>query len=311
MASKKSSYNERFSFDDPLSKWSTCRSTRNRAFKKLKDARDRDPSLSADMVVEDTDQNEEGNVTVVDDSQEMQDTSMSSSGYADSNIDLIDNTNSESPVNNCKHLQCAEVGTGSLSEWDTNFDECYDIDRDCIEVVNCPQSLENEVVSPEETSLHVQSEAEEVNEPTLENTEQTNPVALLYSNAPITTMCSNVILMKFVMKHRITQEALSDLLKVLQLHLPSPNNAPFTLYHFRKNFTDLQYPVIYHHFCSKCLMPASLETEVCENTLCKSVFSERYSKSNFIEIPIHLQLKCILERKYTFILMHIMSHFLQ
>ena len=33
----KSAYNERFFFDDPLSKWSACRSTRSR-FKKMKTA---------------------------------------------------------------------------------------------------------------------------------------------------------------------------------------------------------------------------------------------------------------------------------
>ena len=60
----------------------------------------------------------------------------------------------------------------------------------------------------------------------------------------------------------------------------------------------LQYPLIYHHFYNKCLIPTSMETEVCENILCKNSFSERYSKSNFIEIPIHLQLQCILVRKY-------------
>ena len=37
------------------------------------------------------------------------------------------------------------------------------------------------------------------------------------------------------MKHRITQEALADLLKVLQLHCPSPNNIPSTVYHFKSS----------------------------------------------------------------------------
>ena len=69
-----------------------------------------------------------------------------------------------------------------------------------------------------------------------------------HKDVEITTMCSRVILMKFVMKHRITQEALADLLQILQLHLPSPNNSPSTTYHFRKEFKDFQYPLIYHHF---------------------------------------------------------------
>jgi len=143
---------------------------------------------------------------------------------------------------------------------------------------------------------HISGNDEDTQNP--ENTVQVDLDALLYSDAQMTTMCSGVIIMKFAMKHRITKEALADLLKVLQLHLPSANNAPPTLHHFKKEFKDLQYPLIYHHFCTKSLMPTSIE-KVSGNTLCKSSFSTHYSKSNFIEIPIHLQLRSILEHKYT------------
>ena len=119
----------------------------------------------------------------------------------------------------------------------------------------------------------------------------------LYESAPITTATSGVLLMKFIMKHRITQEALTDLLKVLQLHCPSPNNLPTTIYYFKKQCKDLYYPINYHYFCSKCLAEVSIESEVCKNSLCESIFKDVHSKSSFIEIPISLQLKCILERK--------------
>ena len=266
----------------------------------MKSTKDGEQSLSADAVTNlDTaySPKEDGNVDSVYDLQEVQGT-LNSSVYADSNSD---NESGLLAVN--KRLQCvhSEVGIGSLSVWDINNDD-EDDDRDCIDVTSYPQSLEYEVVSPEETPSYVQAEEEgdEEDMQNLENSDQVHQGAQLYSHAPITTMCSRVILMKFIMKHRITQEALADLLQVLQLHLPSPNNAPSTLYHFRKEFKDLQYPLIYHHFCNKCLMPASMETEVCENILCKSSFSERHS--NFIEIPIHLQLQCILERKHTYLL---------
>ena len=121
----------------------------------------------------------------------------------------------------------------------------------------------------------------------------------LYKDAPITTaQSSSVLLMKFIMKHRITQEALSDLLKVLQLHCPTPNNFPSTVYHFKKQFKDFQHPINYHYFCSKCLAEVSTESEVCDT--CKSSLIEVDAKSSFIEVPINLQLKCILERKHTF-----------
>ena len=122
----------------------------------------------------------------------------------------------------------------------------------------------------------------------------------LYRDAPISTASSSVLLMKFIMKHRITQEALTDLLKVLKLHCPSPNNLPSTVYHFKKQFKDLQYPIIYHYFCSKCLAEVSTESTVCNNTFCKSTLTEPHTKSSFIEVPIDLQLKCILERKHIY-----------
>ena len=279
-ADMKSSYNERFSFDDPMSKWSACRSTRARATKKSKKATDAD-ELSTDLAAD---------AAAKDPGLQEVEGTLNSPANTDSHTDfqeLVQNcTDRESDLlaeNKCAHSVC------NVNNDDDEHDESF------INVTNYPQSMEYEVVSPEETPLYMLAEEDEED---VQNLENSNQEAQLYSGAPITTMCSRIILMKFTMKHRITQEALADLLQILQLHLPSPNNVPSTLYHFRKEFKALQYPLIYHHFCNECLMPTSMETEVCENILCKNSFSERHSKSNFIEIPIHLQLQCILECKY-------------
>ena len=206
----KASYNERYSFDDPLSKWSACRSTRARATKKLKSDRDGEQSSDAVYVA---------NLDIA--------CSPKGDGIVDSVISCdmqeVEATVSQSAVN--KRLQCvhSELGIGSMSVWDINDDDDDDDTRDYIDVTEYPQLLEYEVVSPEETSSYAQAEGDEEDMQNLENSDQVHQDASLYIDAPISSMCSRVILMKFVMKHRITQEALADLLQVLQLHLPSPN----------------------------------------------------------------------------------------
>ena len=47
---------------------------------------------------------------------------------------------------------------------------------------------------------------------------------MLFSGAPITTTSSIVLILSFVMKYKLTQEALRDLVAVIEAHCPRPNN---------------------------------------------------------------------------------------
>ena len=80
---------------------------------------------------------------------------------------------------------------------------------------------------------------------------------LLYKEASITTAASNVLLMKYAMKHKFSWEAITDLLQIVKLHCPSPNNVPSSLFYFKKHFKDLQYPIKHLYFCSTCLSEVS------------------------------------------------------
>ena len=51
----------------------------------------------------------------------------------------------------------------------------------------------------------------------------TNSSALLYDGSQQTVSASSVLVLQFKMKHKLTQEALGDLLELLKLHCPSPN----------------------------------------------------------------------------------------
>jgi len=95
------------------------------------------------------------------------------------------------------------------------------------------------------------------------------------------------VIMKYAIKHNLTMDALTDLLQLVKLHCPSPNNIPSTLFLFKKHFQELQYPVIYHDYCNSCLMEISDNSEVCSNQECCTV---NKSVSSFIELPVRLQL---------------------
>ena len=56
----------------------------------------------------------------------------------------------------------------------------------------------------------------------------------IYKDVVLTHNQSLVLLMSFVMKHQLTDEALSDFLKIMNLHLP--NVVPKTKYLFYKKF---------------------------------------------------------------------------
>lgn len=169
-----------------------------------------------------------------------------------------------------------------------------------VSLANNPQSLEFDLIAA--TAEPVQAEFEEDDkdsELTTTIEEPYNQQELLYMEASITTAASSVLMMKYVMKHKLSWEALADLLQIVKLHCPSPNNVPSTLFHFKKHFKDLQYPVQHHYFCSTCLSEVSENAKVCGNQecSCSSKESTGSSLSSFIEVPIDLQLKSILERK--------------
>lgn len=133
----------------------------------------------------------------------------------------------------------------------------------------------------------------------------------LFLGCPLTAMSSSVLVMQFKMRHDLTQEALSDLLKLLSLHCPTPNHCLPSVYLFNKQFTTLESPVNHHYFCSSCLQEVENGVDVCPNPSCSQDLEVQNGRSSFIEVPIEQQLKCVLERKspcvyllrtYTFIL---------
>ena len=270
----KSSYNERFSFADPLSKTAACRSTRHRA-KKLKEDTSSLFQHSAEAIPNIPDCGDESEEEVMLESQNIVTSLPNDSSLDPYRGTSFDITNDEFQLTTTSHPQSLEFlelmaivpePELELEEDDTNDGEAIN-------------SSANSEPSINESGAHAE---------------------ILYKDSLITTAASNVVIMKYAMKHNLTMEALADLLQVVKLHCPSPNNIPSTLFHFKKRFQDLQYPVQYHFYCNACLTEVPENCEVCSNQDCCYNFAEAKSLSSFIELPVGLQLKSILSRKLSF-----------
>ena len=279
----KSSYNERFLFSDPLSKTSASRVTRYRA-KRLK----------------------EDHVAIIGASQYQY--SEESVPFDSLNVssDKIDSKNSIVPASFLVENSSSDHDVTMLASLDPNTHPNYDVCSiacEELDIMNHPQSLElsDLVLLPDNTDLDIEEdEGDDDDELANEITNNESRLIehdqheLLYKEAMIKTSASSVLIMKYAMKHKLTREAIADLLQIVKLHCPSPNNIPSSLFHFKKQFKDFQYPIKYHYFCNTCLSEVPKSGEFCTNHDCNHSFAETNSLSSFIELPIGLQLKTIL-----------------
>ena len=170
--------------------------------------------------------------------------------------------------------------------------------------LECSEDEEREPLSPDE--LQCSEDEERVPLPPdelqcLEDEEQelSSVPAHLCKGSSLSVSSSSVLIMKFKMRHNLTQEALADLLQLIKLHCPSPNQCSSSVYQFKKHFPDLNYPIVMHYFCSRCLhaVESVTESRTCSNAHCGSDFSVADSVSSFIEVPLDCQLKVLFERR--------------
>ena len=118
----------------------------------------------------------------------------------------------------------------------------------------------------------------------------------LFEGSPITTSANNVMVMEYSMKHNLTNETLADLLKLLNLLLPSPNNCPRSTHLMRKLFDKHQsFTRSTCYFCNNCLA----QVDLCTNLECpKCKVKLANCTSSFIQIPMEQQLQKILASKF-------------
>ena len=75
---------------------------------------------------------------------------------------------------------------------------------------------------------------------------------VLFSGAPITTTSSIILILSFVMRYKLTQEAFRDLLAVIEAHCPRPNNCKKEVKKLFEFVSQAKGNIVKHFFCSYC-----------------------------------------------------------
>lgn len=152
-----------------------------------------------------------------------------------------------------------------------------------------------EVYSEQEDHSYYEDEfcSDEIPEPP----ETTTTSALqLYEGSALTSLSSSLLIFQYKMRHQLTEAALADLLQLIQMHCPSPNQCPASVFQLNKHFPDMNYKVQLHHFCSRCMQSINIGChKTCTNEFCNTDLGSPNAISAFIEVPIESQLKVILE----------------
>ena len=79
----------------------------------------------------------------------------------------------------------------------------------------------------------------------------------IYPNARITNATSMLLIMIFVITHKLSGEALKDL-ALIDLHCLIPHALIQSLYNFKKYFSMLKHPIKRHHYSPGCCLPIDI-----------------------------------------------------
>ena len=109
---------------------------------------------------------------------------------------------------------------------------------------------------------------------------------ILYPEARVTIGAVIVLFTRFAIKYDLTSEAITHLLQMITLILPSGNILPETLKKFIAYFRKLDNPFIVYHYCAFSLSYVDKQATLCPNPACLKELSSRHAKAYFIEIPI-------------------------
>ena len=113
----------------------------------------------------------------------------------------------------------------------------------------------------------------------------------LYQGSELTILDSHLLLYQYCIRHNLTKKAFSELLVLMEAHLPS--NSMVSSYKLKKFVTSLFSDVLAetHFCCSCCQQPLKSTTSRCSNGCNADIF-------DFVIIPLASQIQRRLESKY-------------
>ncbi|XP_034242612.1 uncharacterized protein LOC117646055 isoform X2 [Thrips palmi] len=111
----------------------------------------------------------------------------------------------------------------------------------------------------------------------------------LYEGAPISVEDSMIAILAYIKRHECSGRQIVDLLKLIKLHCKKEKNLmKTTLYFFKKYFSCLDCPVVYHHYCSGCYFKLEKKDTPCPNAKMHPATS---GTCVFVEMPLIPQLQ--------------------
>ena len=119
----------------------------------------------------------------------------------------------------------------------------------------------------------------------------------LYAGAAITVGVAMTLIMAFIVRHKLTNEAISDLLFLIDHICPKPKRCCKLCTNLKKFFSFLVIPFNCCYYCSKCFNSIS-DTTVRACSVCKAVINSVKGLSNFIHLPISEQIRSLFARKF-------------
>lgn len=116
----------------------------------------------------------------------------------------------------------------------------------------------------------------------------------LYDNAELSVLDSHLLMYQYALRHCITTQAFTELIRLVETHMPRNSRAVSSLYKLRKffeeNFNDTKCQV--YEYCSKC--HRLIDSEITGGVGCSSGCEEA-TINKFIYVPVEAQLKKKLE----------------
>lgn len=127
---------------------------------------------------------------------------------------------------------------------------------------------------------------------------ESEPDDILFSGAPLTSSESIVLLLTFVMKHKLTHEAFNDLLSVIEAHCPRPNNCKTSVNKLLEFISQAKGDLEKHFFYDYCKAYFGKGTGNC------NICGQKISKADgfFIEVPVEKQLQKFFIGKFSLFL---------
>lgn len=210
----------------------------------------------------------------------------------DETVDIFeDDSHTHEPLNNNDHEACStenncDVDENGLSSIILNQIIDKDISFDDNDVTD------NDSTDDESDDGSCSDTDSTDNNDSYNQSKSTDPK--LYENSTLTLSESLMIVMTFAFRNKLSGTTFSNLIKLINLFCPKPNNFPKSSYGVWNYFKDLKTPIIQHFYCGSCLTYAGKDVSDTFCSLCKSSLED--NKRYFIQIPLVNQIQNLFKK---------------